>query len=57
MMALNNKKMSLDELDVDRSLRLQHRFLVLRKLGQGTYGKVQLALNKETNEEVSKHRL
>lgn len=32
--------------------RVQHRFLVLRKLGQGTYGKVQLALNKETNEEV-----
>ncbi|GBL88831.1 hypothetical protein AVEN_158946-1 [Araneus ventricosus] len=33
--------------------RLQHRFLVLRKLGQGTYGKVQLALNKETNQEVA----
>ncbi|GFU06620.1 hypothetical protein NPIL_533461 [Nephila pilipes] len=35
----------------ERPARLQHRFLVLRKLGQGTYGKVQLALNKETNQE------
>ncbi|GFQ99924.1 protein kinase domain-containing protein [Trichonephila clavata] len=37
----------------ERPARLQHRFLVLRKLGQGTYGKVQLALNKETNQEVA----
>lgn len=51
-MALNNKYYSSD-LDGDRQLRLEHRFLVLRKLGQGTYGKVQLALNKETNVEVA----
>ncbi|XP_054709266.1 uncharacterized protein LOC129218972 [Uloborus diversus] len=37
----------------ERPRRLEHRFLVLRKLGQGTYGKVQLALNKETNQEVA----
>ncbi|GFY48122.1 NUAK family SNF1-like kinase 1 [Trichonephila inaurata madagascariensis] len=37
----------------ERPARLQHRFLVLRKLGQGTYGKVQLALNKENNQEVA----
>ena len=33
--------------------RLKSRFQVLRKLGQGTYGKVQLAINKETGQEVS----
>ncbi|GFX40195.1 protein kinase domain-containing protein [Trichonephila clavipes] len=37
----------------ERPARLQHRFLVLRKLGQGTYGKVQLALNKKNNQEVA----
>lgn len=52
-MSLTNKKYCSNELDGERPLRFEHRFLVLRKLGQGTYGKVQLALNKETNEEVS----
>lgn len=52
-MAFNTRKYCTNELDNDRPLRLEHRFLLLRKLGQGTYGKVQLALNKETNEEVS----
>ncbi|GIX66586.1 protein kinase domain-containing protein [Caerostris extrusa] len=33
--------------------RLPHKFLLIRKLGQGTYGKVQLALNKETHQEVA----
>jgi len=33
--------------------RLKSRFQVVRKLGQGTYGKVQLAINKETGQEVS----
>ena len=28
------------------------RFDIIRKLGQGTYGKVQLAINKETGQEV-----
>lgn len=32
--------------------RLKSRFQVVRKLGQGTYGKVQLAVNKETGQEV-----
>jgi len=33
--------------------RLKQRFTVVRKLGQGTYGKVQLAINNETGLEVS----
>lgn len=32
--------------------RLRNRFEVIRKLGHGTYGKVQLAVNKETGQEV-----
>ena len=28
------------------------RFEIRRKLGQGTYGKVQLGINKETSQEV-----
>ena len=32
--------------------RLKQRFQVVRKLGQGTYGKVQLAINNETGQEV-----
>uniref|UniRef100_T1IV06 Protein kinase domain-containing protein n=1 Tax=Strigamia maritima TaxID=126957 RepID=T1IV06_STRMM len=37
----------------NRRQKLRQRFDILRKLGQGTYGKVQLALNKETGEEVA----
>uniref|UniRef100_T1IXJ5 Protein kinase domain-containing protein n=1 Tax=Strigamia maritima TaxID=126957 RepID=T1IXJ5_STRMM len=33
--------------------KFRQRFDVIRKLGQGTYGKVQLALKKETGEEVA----
>ena len=33
--------------------RLKQRFTVVRKLGQGTYGKVQLAINNESGLEVS----
>lgn len=33
--------------------RLKQRFQVVKKLGQGTYGKVQLAINNETGQEVS----
>ncbi|KAI1287778.1 NUAK family SNF1-like kinase 1 [Halotydeus destructor] len=33
--------------------RLKQRFQVIKKLGQGTYGKVQLAVNKETGQEVA----
>lgn len=33
--------------------RLKSRFTVIRKLGKGTYGKVQLAVNKETGQEVA----
>ncbi|XP_022650043.1 serine/threonine-protein kinase TAO3-like isoform X2 [Varroa destructor] len=33
--------------------KLKHRFDIVRKLGQGTYGKVQLAINKETGQEVA----
>ena len=32
--------------------KLKRRFDIVRKLGQGTYGKVQLAINKETGQEV-----
>ena len=37
----------------DKKHRLKQRFQVIRKLGQGTYGKVQLAVNKDTGQEVS----
>lgn len=30
-----------------------HRFDIIKKLGQGTYGKVQLGINKETSQEVA----
>ncbi|GAB6026189.1 NUAK SNF1-like kinase 2 [Chamberlinius hualienensis] len=33
--------------------KLRNRFDIIRKLGQGTYGKVQLAVNKDTGEEVA----
>ncbi|OTF82075.1 hypothetical protein BLA29_014904 [Euroglyphus maynei] len=32
--------------------RLKERFQVVKKLGQGTYGKVQLAINNGTGQEV-----
>ncbi|XP_054720184.1 probable serine/threonine-protein kinase nek3 [Uloborus diversus] len=37
----------------DKKHRLKQRFDVMRKLGQGTYGKVQLAINRETGQEVA----
>jgi len=37
----------------EKKHRLKQRFEVKRKLGQGTYGKVQLAINKVTGQEVS----
>ncbi|KAI9564094.1 hypothetical protein GHT06_007832 [Daphnia sinensis] len=33
--------------------KLRQRFDLVRKLGQGTYGKVQLGINKETGQEVA----
>ncbi|KAH9421346.1 NUAK SNF1-like kinase 1 [Dermatophagoides pteronyssinus] len=33
--------------------RLKQRFQVVKKLGQGTYGKVQLAINNESGQEVA----
>lgn len=33
--------------------KLKQRFDIIRKLGQGTYGKVQLAVNKDTGQEVA----
>jgi serine/threonine protein kinase len=36
-----------------RQHKLKQRFTVIRKLGKGTYGKVQLAINKETGQEVA----
>lgn len=33
--------------------KLKQRFSVIRKLGKGTYGKVQLAINRETGREVA----
>jgi hypothetical protein len=38
----------------DARRKLRNRFEICRKLGQGTYGKVQLGINKETGQEVSK---
>lgn len=32
---------------------LKQRFQVIKKLGQGTYGKVQLAINKESGQDVA----
>ncbi|CAL1285264.1 unnamed protein product [Larinioides sclopetarius] len=37
----------------DKKHRLKQRFDVQRKLGQGTYGKVQFAVNRETGQEVA----
>lgn len=36
-----------------KQMKLKQRFTVIRKLGKGTYGKVQLAINKETGQEVA----
>lgn len=33
--------------------KLKQRFDIVRKLGQGTYGKVQMGINKETGQEVA----
>ncbi len=41
------------EMKKRKTHRLKQRFQVVRKLGQGTYGKVQLAINNETGQEVS----
>lgn len=32
---------------------MSRRFDIIKKLGQGTYGKVQLGINKETGQEVA----
>lgn len=32
---------------------MPYRFDIIKKLGQGTYGKVQLGINKETGQEVA----
>ena len=37
----------------DTTRKLKNRFEIRRKLGQGTYGKVQLGINKETGQEVA----
>ncbi|XP_064486565.1 NUAK family SNF1-like kinase 1 isoform X2 [Ornithodoros turicata] len=37
----------------EKKHKLKQRFQVIRKLGQGTYGKVQLAINKDTDQEVA----
>lgn len=37
----------------NRQHKLKQRFSVIRKLGKGTYGKVQLAINKQTGQEVA----
>lgn len=37
----------------EKKHKLRQRFQVIRKLGQGTYGKVQLAINRATNQEVA----
>lgn len=34
-------------------MELSYRFDIIKKLGQGTYGKVQLGINKETGQEVA----
>ena len=40
-------------LEVTYLLFFYFRFEICRKLGQGTYGKVQLGINKETGQQVS----
>ncbi|KAH8031378.1 hypothetical protein HPB51_016562 [Rhipicephalus microplus] len=40
----------------EKKHKLRQRFQVIRKLGQGTYGKVQLAINRATNQEPSRPR-
>ncbi|CAN8001953.1 unnamed protein product [Ixodes hexagonus] len=42
-----------EEKAADKKHKLRQRFQVVRKLGQGTYGKVQLAINRTTNQEVA----
>jgi len=37
----------------NKQQKLKQRFTVIKKLGKGTYGKVQLAINKETGQEVA----
>eukprot|EP00093_Oithona_nana_P004102 04102.XXX_99616_91862_1 [CDS] Oithona nana genome sequencing. len=37
----------------DQKRKLKNRFEICRKLGQGTYGKVQLGINKETGQQVA----
>ncbi len=36
-----------------RKQKLKHRFEIIRKLGEGTCGKVQLGLNRETGQQVN----
>lgn len=36
----------------DHKRKLKNRFEICRRLGQGTYGKVQLGINKETGQQV-----
>lgn len=37
--------------------KLKHRFEVIHKLGQGTYGKVQLAVDKDSGQQVNNFSL
>lgn len=36
-----------------QEIHIFSRFDIIKKLGQGTYGKVQLGINKETGQEVA----
>lgn len=40
----------------EKKHRLKQRFEVIRNLGKGNYGKVQLAINKGTGQEVRFHK-
>jgi len=46
------ERMSFDE-NLEPVPKSKHRFEILRKLGSGTYGKVSLAMDHKTGEQVS----
>ena len=57
MTVLKKKENDFDYLCIllnNKYLNCNIRFEISRKLGQGTYGKVQLGINKETGQQVRK---
>nr|XP_027204035.1 probable serine/threonine-protein kinase DDB_G0277165 isoform X1 [Dermatophagoides pteronyssinus] len=50
---IQQQSSNLDGKTKRKTHRLKQRFQVVKKLGQGTYGKVQLAINNESGQEVA----